>query len=302
MKTEPAEAEISPRKDLRKSRRTTLGSAYKEDARFLPNLSAVQVIGPLGTGANGIVYKGSWDGKIVAIKSLGSGTNETLDEQTYSKFLKEGKLMLGLKKHVNLIDVYAICYEDTNPAIIMEYAERGTLISYLQSITEVSTHFVYNLVIGIAKGLRHLHRQDVIHRDIAARNILLKQDFTPMVSDFGLSREIEATEQYSSTGQDLLPVKWMAPEAIRTKRFSTLTDIWSFGIVVWEIITVGAVPHGEVELMDAMIQIRDHFATPPIPTGTDETLVNVMKQCWYQDPDMRPSAKDIVDMVNERDL
>jgi len=184
----------------------------------------------------------------------------------------------------------------------MEYAGKGTLKAYLKDLASLQIDFVFNLVIGIARGLRQLHKQDVIHRDIAARNILLKEDLTPMVSDFGLSRQIITTdEQYSSTGQDCLPVKWMAPEAIKTRQFATPTDIWSFGIVIWEIITCGGDPHEDIDVVEAKIQIRDHLLTPEIPPELDPTLAVLMKQCWYQDPDMRPSAKDIVDMVNERD-
>jgi len=288
-------------KSFEKSVRATLGPGYKENRRFVPDLSAVTIIEPLGTGANGIVYKAIWNDKTVAVKSL-CLPGETMDANNYSKFIKEGKLMLGLESHTHLIELFALCYSHKGPAIIMEYAPNGTLKSYLDERDQIHLNLMYNLVIGIAKGLRHLHKQDVIHRDIAARNILLKEDMTPMVSDFGLSRAIVTTDDtYASTGQDFLPLKWMAPEAIKNHQYSTLTDIWSFGIVIWEIITCGETPHAGTDSVEATIQIRDNFLTPPVPPDTDPTLAVLMKQCWYKDPDMRPTAKDIVDIVNERD-
>jgi len=272
----------------------------KEDERLLKDLSSVQLGEKIGSGANGSVFKGTYLDRQVAIKVL----NPSGSPESYRSFVKEGKLMLKLcsKKHKHFVQVHAICIGKECPAIIMEYAEKGTLVQVLTNGSPLDLIAEFNLIIGIARGLSFLHKQDVIHRDIAARNILINAAMIPMISDFGLSREVAIGEEYSSTGKDSLPLKWMAPEALKSNHFTKATDIWSFGIVVWEIASKGDRPHVSMDVTEAKIQIRDYFLTPTIPENTDPTMSVIMTQCWYKDPDMRPSAKDIIDMVKERDM
>lgn len=272
-----------------------------EDARMLKDLSDVQMGEKLGSGANGAVFKGIFNGQPVAIKML---EPSTLNDGSYRSFVKEGKLMLKLcsKKHRHFVQVHAVCVAKESPAIVMEYAEMGTLVQVLTTGPPLDLNAEFNMIIGVARGLSFLHKKDVIHRDIAARNILINAALSPMISDFGLSREVVSGDDYSSNENDSLPLKWMAPEAIKSNHFTKSTDIWSFGIVVWEIVTKGGKPHEHMEVTEAKIQIRDYFLTPAIPPGTDPTMEVIMTQCWYKDPDMRPSPKDIIDLAKERDL
>jgi len=270
---------------------------------MLQTLDTVILGEKIGSGANGTVYQGTYKSRKVAIKMIDS-SEIFITEQKYKSFVKEAKLMLKLtaKKHVNLVAVYAICISKELPAIVMEYADFGTLLNVLRSSEKLELINVYNLTIGIARGMQYLHKNDVIHRDIAARNILLKEKLVPMISDFGLSRVVVTGEEYLSTGKDSLPLKWMAPEAIKLSHFTKATDIWSFGIVIWEIITRGAEPHENLDQREAKIQIRDYFLTPIVPSDVDPTMKVIMQQCWYKDPDMRPSPKDIMDMVKDKDF
>jgi len=213
--------------------------------------------------------------------------------------------MLSLGSHTNLVQVFALCKSIEKPAIIMEYAALGTLLQFLRSKKEPLDIAVNNnLIVGIAKGIRCLHKSDIIHCDLAARNILLKEGLHPMVSDFGLSCVTATNSEFATSENKCLPLKWMAPETIKTQRFSKMTDIWTFGIVIWEIITKGAEVHSNIndDIVEIKVQIRDNFLTPEIPQKTDSTLKVLMKQCWYKDPEMRPSPKDIIDMIKERDL
>jgi len=275
------------------------------DERMLKDLSSVTINEKIGSGANGSVFQGIFQDQKVAIKLIEPANNEkSLSDQCYRSFIKEGKLMLKLcsKKHRNFVQVHAICISRENPGIIMEFADLGTLLQNLRTGPSLALNVQFKLIIGIARGLQFLHKKDIIHRDIAARNILLNANMVPMISDFGLSREVEIHDAYSSTGRDSLPLKWMAPEAIKTNLFSKFTDVWSLGIVIWEIVTSGKEPHEAIEVVEAKIQIRDHFLTPTIPHGTDSTMAVIMTQCWYKDPEMRPSPKDVIYMAEERDL
>eukprot|EP01130_Rhizamoeba_saxonica_P010561 TRINITY_DN4336_c0_g2_i1.p1 TRINITY_DN4336_c0_g2~~TRINITY_DN4336_c0_g2_i1.p1 ORF type:complete len:224 (-),score=41.86 TRINITY_DN4336_c0_g2_i1:100-771(-) len=213
--------------------------------------------------------------------------------------LREGLLMLTLKKHENLVTVHRLCIDRECPAIIMEYAPKGTLRNHLNNLeNDLSRENIMHFVEGIAKGLSMLHKQKIVHRDVAARNILLGDDFIPMVSDFGLSRETDLQSSYNSRGLHALPIKWMAPESIRSGEFTTQSDIWSFGITIWEIITRKE-PHTEMENIDARFLIRDNHLVPNIPTTVGETFSDIMKKCWYVDPDLRPSARDISEAMED---
>jgi serine/threonine protein kinase len=285
-------------------RRVSNGSKIprEEDERVLTNMATVEIKEKIGYGASGSVFQGFYKDQKVAIKVL--DREDALSDQIYRSFVKEGKLMLKLcsKKHQNFVQVHAICISKQQPAIIMEYAELGTLAQVLRTGPPLGVNMEFSLIMGISRGIQFLHKKDVIHRDIAARNILLNSDMVPMIADFGLSREVVSGEEYSSTGADSLPLKWMAPEAIKSSHFTKSTDIWSFGIVIWEIASQGKEPHEEIEVMEAKIQIRDYFLTPAMPSNVDPTMAVIMTQCWYKDPDMRPSPKDIIDMAKERDL
>lgn len=292
------------RQSNQNNRRVSNGSKIpkEEDERILTNLTTVVMADKIGSGVSGSVYQGTYKDTKVAIKVLEK--EDALSEKLYKSFVKEGKLMLKLcsKKHQNFVQVHAICISKQQPAIIMEYAELGTLAQVLRNGPALGLNMEFSLIMGISRGIQFLHKKDVIHRDIAARNILLNTDMVPMIADFGLSREVITGEEYSSTGSDSLPLKWMAPEAIKSSHFTKSTDIWSFGIVIWEIATKGQEPHEDIDVMEAKIQIRDYFLTPVMPQNVDPTMSVIMTQCWYKDPDMRPSPKDIIDMAKERDL
>eukprot|EP01128_Nolandella_sp_AFSM9_P004788 TRINITY_DN2224_c0_g1_i1.p1 TRINITY_DN2224_c0_g1~~TRINITY_DN2224_c0_g1_i1.p1 ORF type:complete len:393 (+),score=82.76 TRINITY_DN2224_c0_g1_i1:1-1179(+) len=301
----------SKRKEERVERRERRKSKLRKksddfsDERFLPSVaeSGVELKGKLGTGTFGAVYRGKFNNQDVAVKKVRTADESLLNETEYSRFIQEGKLMLSLEPHENLIHIYAIVYDRESPAIIMMLAPNGTLHEYWTDLDTLPPDTLFKFVGGTAKGLHYLHKHRIIHRDVAARNILLQDDLTPMLSDFGLSREVEdGDEMYNSTGQVGLPLKWMAPEALKHGRFSQMTDMWSFGVAVWEMATCGNEPFPDIDSVEAIIRIRDDFETPPLPKDLNETLKVVITQCWFRDPDMRPSARDVLDILRERDI
>jgi len=266
----------------------------------LIDLHDVQIYEKIGSGDFGAVYRGYYKNKLIAIKKVRTEEERILYNEEYEEFLCEGKIMLQLKRHPNIIRVEWICISRDTPAILMEFAPKGTLKEYLASCREnLPFDLILNLVKGIASGLAVLHEIGVVHRDVAARNILLGEDLVPKVSDFGLSRECATEGSYNSRGLHALPVKWMAPEAINHGRFSTQSDIWSFGIVMWEIITRD-LPHKELDSTECKILIKDTFLTPSIPSDYENSiLADIIRRCWYPDPDIRTSASDIVESIED---
>ena len=154
------------------------------------------------------------------------------------------------------------------------------------------------LINGIARGMLHLHSNNVIHRDLAARNILLSNR-DPKISDFGMSRTVIDEFTEGKTKQNIGPLRWMSPESIKSSIYSTKSDVWMFGIVIYEIITRKE-PHDEKnDIMEVAILIRDKGLTPTIPNDCNEILKEIMNQCWNIDPEKRPDFETICNMLEK---
>jgi serine/threonine protein kinase len=137
----------------------------------------------------------------------------------------------------------------------------------------------------------HLHEHNIVHRDLAARNILLTGSGDPKISDFGMSRILQKEEE-GKTKKNLGPIRWMAPESLAQRTYSKKSDVWSFGIVVYEIVARRE-PHTEVNPLEVGLLIRDRHLTPKIPSHCPPILREVMQLCWQADPNQRPSFKEI---------
>jgi len=152
---------------------------------------------------------------------------------------------------------------------------------------EISDTEKISLSYQIAQGLLHIHRAEIVHRDLASRNILLTGDRTPKLSDFGMSRMINKQEGKTMATEG--PIKWMAPEAFN-QIYSKKSDVWSYGIVLSEIVNRRE-PYEGLNNLDAGTQIRDKFLTPAINEDKcPPILLKIMKMCWNSSPKKRPSA------------
>jgi len=155
-----------------------------------------------------------------------------------------------------------------------------------------------SIVDGIAAGVSHLHQEGIIHRDLAARNVLLDSNKCPKIGDFGMSRVIDNGGETGSTMNNLGPVAHMSPESIRDSTYSKKSDVWSFGITVWECATQ-EYPHKGVGLLDLALKIREQTATPPFTPNFPSILMNLCKQCWNKDPSQRPDMNSICSMLQK---
>jgi serine/threonine protein kinase len=187
----------------------------------------------------------------------------------------------------------------------MDFLPTGSLDDVLRQLNPpLNWHEQIVLARGIASGMIHLHAEKILHRDLAARNILLGADATPKISDFGMSHvapkqtgsDFDETKIESNVG----PIRWMAPESIRSYIFSPKTDVFSYGILLWEIMTQGKMPHGDMQnLTEVALRRRDECMIPSCPSDAAPIMAKMFAKCCVADPDLRPLFKQIVKKLDK---
>jgi len=255
--------------------------------------SAIEFQKEIGGGAFGKVYVGIWQQTAVAIKV----SNTVAD---FENFSKEAGLMVHLRPHPNVLQVLGVCVDGKWPSIIMEFCSGGSLDKFLFNKTnEIDEKLMFQFIVGISRGMLHLHKNHIIHRDLAARNVLLSAGQILKIADFGMSRVVESGINEGTTKTNMGPIRWMSPESLKTRTYSTKSDSWSFGIVVYEIIAREE-PHKNEDILNVGAKIRDEILTPKIPENCDEVLRKLMESCWKSDPQERPEFDEICEIMNKR--
>ncbi|XP_030437391.1 ephrin type-A receptor 6 isoform X3 [Gopherus evgoodei] len=231
----------------------------------------------------------------VAIKTLKSGY---VDRQRRD-FLREASIM-GQFDHPNIIRLEGVVTKSRPVMIVVEYMENGSLDSFLR---KHDGHFtviqLVGMLRGIASGMKYLSDMGYVHRDLAARNILVNSNLMCKVSDFGLSRVLEDDPEaaYTTSGGKI-PIRWTAPEAIAYRKFSSASDAWSYGIVMWEVMSYGERPYWEMSNQDVILSIEEGYRLPA-PMGCPASLHQLMLHCWQKERNHRPKFTDIVSFLDK---
>ncbi|XP_062855926.1 tyrosine-protein kinase ITK/TSK isoform X2 [Trichomycterus rosablanca] len=250
------------------------------------NAEELSLGGELGSGQFGLVLEGTWCNsedkveKKVAVKTVREGAMS--DEE----FKDEAKVMMKLS-HPKLVRLYGVCTQQSPMYLVFEFLENGCLTDYLRSKRgRVSQEALLGMCIDVSEAMAYLESSNFIHRDLAARNCLVSKDLVVKVSDFGMTRFV-LDDQYTSYTTKF-PVKWSSPEVIRYSRFSSKSDVWSFGVLMWEVYSEGRLPYecrtnGEVvESLNAGLRLLQPRLCP-------ETVYQLMQWCWKEKPEDRPS-------------
>ncbi|XP_076296807.1 protein tyrosine kinase 2 Fak isoform X3 [Lasioglossum baleicum] len=251
----------------------------------------------IGNGQFGNVHKGSYKGRDNQVIAVAVKTCKVdADLATSEKFLEEAYIMQQFE-HPHIIRLIGVCSE-APIWLVMELARLGEMRAYLQSNKQrldLATLLLYTFQLSTA--LSYLESKKFVHRDIAARNVLVSTHNCVKLADFGLSRWVE-DQSYYTASRCKLPIKWMAPESINFRRFTTSSDVWMFGVCMWEILMLGVKPFQGVKNHDVIHKLENGERLA-LPNHCPPRLYSLMSQCWSYEPSKRPTFREIRETLHE---
>ncbi|XP_076193711.1 tyrosine-protein kinase TXK [Aptenodytes patagonicus] len=266
----------------------TAGLSYEWEL----NPSELTFMKELGHGQFGVVQLGKWKATIkVAIKTINEGAMSEDD------FIEEAKVMMKLS-HPKLVQLYGVCTHHKPLYVVTEFMENGCLLNYLrQRRGKLGRDVLLSMCQDVCEGMEYLERNSFIHRDLAARNCLVNAEHIVKVSDFGMARYVIDNEYISSSGAKF-PVKWSSPEVFHFKKYSSKSDVWSFGVLMWEVFTEGKMPFESKSNSEVVREIsqgnrlyRPHLAS--------HTVYEVMYSCWHEKPEGRPTFAELIETLTD---
>ncbi|XP_037306228.1 tyrosine-protein kinase Blk [Pungitius pungitius] len=263
---------------------------WAQDEWEIPR-DTLKLVKKLGAGQFGEVWMGYYKNtQKVAIKTLKEGTMEP------EAFLQEANLMKQLQ-HERLVRLHAVVTKEPI-LIVTEFMVNGCLLDFLKTYEgkKLKLNKLMDMSAQIAEGMAYIERKNYIHRDVRAANILVSDTLTCKVADFGLARIIET--EYTAQEGAKFPIKWTAPEAINFGTFTIKSDVWSFGILLTEIVTYGRIPYPGMTNPE-VIRCLDQLYRMPCPDGCPTELYDIMQMCWRQQPEERPTFDFLQNTLND---
>ncbi|KAF1873926.1 hypothetical protein Lal_00013891 [Lupinus albus] len=246
-------------------------------------------------GAFGKLYRGTYNNEDVAIKILERPENDPLKAQFMEQQFQAEVMMLATLKHPNIVRFIGACRKPMVWCIVTEYAKGGSVRQFLmkRQNRSVPLKLAVKQALDVARGMTYVHGLGLIHRDLKSDNLLIFGDKSIKIADFGVARiEVQTEGMTPETGT----YRWMAPEMIQHRPYTQKVDVYSFGIVLWELIT-GMLPFQNMTAVQAAFAVVNKNVRPIIPNDCLPILREIMTRCWDPNPDVRPPFTEIVRML-----
>eukprot|EP00072_Mus_musculus_P035263 XP_006503786.1 PREDICTED: fibroblast growth factor receptor 3 isoform X12 [Mus musculus] len=242
----------------------------------------------------------------VAVKML----KDDATDKDLSDLVSEMEMMKMIGKHKNIINLLGACTQGGPLYVLVEYAAKGNLREFLRARRPPGMDYSFDAcrlpeeqltckdlvscAYQVARGMEYLASQKCIHRDLAARNVLVTEDNVMKIADFGLARDVHNLDYYKKTTNGRLPVKWMAPEALFDRVYTHQSDVWSFGVLLWEIFTLGGSPYPGIPVEELFKLLKEGHRMDK-PASCTHDLYMIMRECWHAVPSQRPTFKQLVE-------
>ncbi|EPS61404.1 hypothetical protein M569_13392, partial [Genlisea aurea] len=272
----------------------------EEEEEWKADLSQLFIGNKFASGAHSRIYRGIYKQRAVAVKMVRIPTHNPETRSLLEQQFKSEVALLSRLYHPNIVQFVAACKRPPVYCIIMEYMSQGNLRMYLNKKEpySLSTETVLRLALDISRGMEYLHLQGVIHRDLKSNNLLLNHEMRVKVADFGTScLETECCrEDKGNKGT----YRWMAPEMIKERPYDRKVDVYSFGIVLWEL-TTALLPFQGMTPVQAAFAVAEKRERPPLPESCQPVIAHLIKRCWSASPSKRPDFREIVAALEKYD-
>ncbi|KAL2250033.1 UNVERIFIED_CONTAM: Serine/threonine-protein kinase STY46 [Sesamum indicum] len=244
----------------------------------------------IAAGSNGDLYKGLFRSQDVAIKIF---KTECLNRDLQREFAQEVYILRKVR-HKNVVQFIGACTRPPLLCIVTEFMSGGSVYDFLHKQKSFfKLPAILKVAIDVSKGMSYLHENNIIHRDLKAANLLMDENEVVKIADFGVARvQIQSGVMTAETGT----YRWMAPEVIEHKPYNHKADVFSFGIVLWELLT-GKLPYAHLTPLQAAVGVVQKGLRPAIPRNTHPLLVELLEKCWQQDPVLRPEFSEILEIL-----
>ncbi|XP_031474016.1 serine/threonine/tyrosine-protein kinase HT1-like isoform X1 [Nymphaea colorata] len=264
---------------------------------WVADMSELFIGNRFASGSNSRIYRGIYKQRAVAVKMVRVPDNEDGSRPLIDSQFNSEVALLSRLRHPNVIEFIAAYRKPPVYCIITEYMSQGTLRMYLHKKEpySLSNKMILKFALDISRGMQYLHAQGIVHRDLKSNNLLLNDELTVKVVDFGIScldTQCHATKGFMGT------YRWMAPEMIRGKTYTKKVDVYSFGIVLWELLTA-LVPFQGMTPVQAAFAVSEKNERPHIPDACSPEISNLIRQCWTADPAKRPDFDFIVALLEQ---
>jgi hypothetical protein len=280
-----------PREILEAMQRLSTSSAAAHDDDWEIEPREITFHEKIASGAFGDLFRGSYCGQDVAIKVL-RGVQD--DSVQFQEFLQEVAIMRKVR-HRNVVQFIGACTRKPHLCIIFEFMRGGSVYDFIRRHGHLRIVAVLRIAVEVCRGMEYLHKRKIVHRDLKAANLLLDEHGTVKIADFGVARVLDgAGVMTAETGT----YRWMSPEVIEHKPYNEKADVFSFGVVLWELLT-GLVPYSDMTPLQAAVGVVQKGLRPPIPQNCPPPLADLMRLCWQRDPAVRPSFEAMKGKLEE---